>query len=57
MYAYATPNQINRGISANATKMNVIVYEYACPGSGRIRLNTVLLNPVSLMRLYLYYPV
>ena len=35
--------------------MKVLVYGYAFPGSDRIRLNTVLLNPVSLLCLYLYY--
>jgi hypothetical protein len=47
------PYQINRGISVNATKMKVLVYEYAFLGFGRIRLTTVLLNPVSLLCLYL----
>ena len=51
------PYQINRGISANVTKMNVLVYGYAFPGSGSIRLSTVLLNPVSLLCLYLYHTV
>ena len=48
------PYEINREIRTNGTKMKVLVYGYAFPGSGRIRLNTVLLNPVSLICLYLY---
>jgi hypothetical protein len=54
LYQRQPPHQIKRGISANVTKMKVLVYGYAFPGSGRIRLNTVLLNPVSLLCLYLY---
>ena len=37
--------------------MKVLVYGYAFPGSDRIRLNTVLLNPVSLLCLYLYHVI
>ena len=48
------PYQINRGIRTNRTKMKVLAYGYAFPGSDRIRLSTVLLNPVSLLCLYLY---
>lgn len=54
LYPRQPPYQIKRGISANVTKMKVLVYGYAFPGSGRIRLSTVLLNPVSLLCLYLY---